>query len=45
MFVFVQPGDSIGFSPTPEQLVGDLCDTFSDGKRLSLYYAFKETWG
>ncbi|KAJ9451585.1 Ubiquitin-like protein ATG12 [Diplonema papillatum] len=45
IFVFINTGDSIGFSPTPEQTVGDLFDKFSDGKRLTLTYVFKQIYG
>ena len=45
VFLFLQPGESIGFAPSPEQTIGDLSDTFAPSTKLSITYSFKETWG
>eukprot|EP01060_Flectonema_neradi_P003076 TRINITY_DN11926_c3_g1_i1.p1 TRINITY_DN11926_c3_g1~~TRINITY_DN11926_c3_g1_i1.p1 ORF type:complete len:130 (+),score=38.05 TRINITY_DN11926_c3_g1_i1:44-433(+) len=45
VFLFLQPGESIGFAPSPEQTIGDLSDAFAPNTKLSITYAFKETWG
>eukprot|EP01063_Lacrimia_lanifica_P023580 TRINITY_DN31198_c0_g1_i1.p3 TRINITY_DN31198_c0_g1~~TRINITY_DN31198_c0_g1_i1.p3 ORF type:complete len:104 (+),score=36.57 TRINITY_DN31198_c0_g1_i1:85-396(+) len=53
VFISMTVGKSIGFSPTPEQNIGDLATLAagpdgadsSDTQKLTLFYSFKQTWG